>query len=227
MVAAMITDVAPGVIHIARRASTGWTVDMIVVDLGDGGLIYSPVWIGDDTPSIVSRFGRPRVVVSPNHYHHVSLGRFVASFPECIVVASDEARPRLASKGHAGVRPLGDAALPANVRLLPCAGTKTGETWMLVERDGKKTLSVCDSFFNVPERCTGFMGFMLRALRTVPDLQLGRTFAWLAVRDARVYREWAIETLSREKPDVIAFAHGAPLRDRAWHQCVELLERLL
>jgi drug/metabolite transporter (DMT)-like permease len=70
--------------------------------------------------------------------------------------------------------------------LLACEGVKTGETWMVVEQGGHKTLVVCDAFFNVEEECTGFEGFMLRRLRTVGALQVGRTFAWLAVRNRRI-----------------------------------------
>jgi len=112
------------------------------------------------------------------------------------------------------------------VRLLDCEGTKNGETWLVVEREGQKTLIVCDAFFNVEEQCTGFEGFVLRRLRTVGGLQIGRTFGWVGIADKKRYRAWASETLEREKPTAIAFSHGAPLRDpQGFRRCIELVDR--
>jgi hypothetical protein len=186
---------------------------MTVVD----DLVYSPV------------SGLPiesaRVLVAPNHYHHLALPKLRAKFPDAMVVASDGARPRLHKQGHQGIRPLSDAKLPDGVQLHPSEGVKNGETWMSVDRDGERVLVVADAFFNVTE-ATGFEGFMLRRLRTVGGLRLGRTFEWLAVKDKAVYRKWASDTLERIKPTVIAFAHGAPMHDEnAWKTCVELVER--
>ena len=164
----------------------------------------------------------------PTIFHNLALKKYRELFPEAVTVASDGARPRLLKKSHAAIGSLLDAKLPDGVRLLPCEGTKTGETWLVVERDGHKTLVVCDAFFNIEEECTGFEGFMLRRLRTVGGLQLGRTFGWLAVADKAAYRRWACETLQREKPDAIAFSHGAPLRCReGWKRAIDLVERLV
>jgi hypothetical protein len=203
-----------GVTHVPRPAKSGWTVDMTVVD----DLVYSPV---SGLPLAAAR-----VLVAPNHYHHLALPKLRAQFPDAMVVASDGAQPRLVKQGHAGIRPLHEAKLPEGVRLLPAEGVKNGETWMSIERDGERVLVVADAFFNVEQPCTGFEGFMLRRLRTVGGLRLGRTFQWLAVGDKAAYRKWASDTLARLQPTVIAFAHGAPLRDaNAWKTCVDLVER--
>lgn len=216
--------IASGVVHVPRPAKSGWTVDMVVVHDAQGArgaLVYSPVLHGDRTRELA---GTPRVLVAPNHYHHVALPRYRELYPDAAVVTSDGARPRLAKKGHTNVRALGDVELPEGVRLLAAEGVKNGETWMVVERD-EKVLAVADAFFNVDAACTGFEGFMLRRLRTVGGLRLGRTFQWVGIGDKSAYRKWAIDTLTREKPTVIAFAHGAPLRGGdAWKQCVELVE---
>jgi len=200
---------------------------MVLVSLGDGSLVYSPTSHGDKTSEVVGRFGAPRVLVVPNHFHNLALKRYAELFPDAVTVAGEGAQPRLTKKGHR-TRSLGDVTLPDGVRLLSCEGTKTGETWMVVEREGHKTLVVGDAFFNVEEECSGFEGLMLRRLRTVGGLSLGRTFGWLAVSDKQVYRKWACDTLEREKPHAIAFSHGAPLRDHeAWKRCVNLVERYL
>lgn len=188
---------------------------MVVV----GDIVYSPVDHGENTASVA---GRPRVLVAPNHFHHLALPRYRALYPDVTIVASDVARKRLAAKGHNDVRPLSDARLPLSVRLLPAEGCRTGETWMMVG----DTLVVCDAFMNVGEACTGFEGFMLRRLRVVPNLQISRTFTFLAIGDKKTYRRWALDTLEREKPTTMMFAHGAPLRhDQLWQQCAELVER--
>lgn len=192
---------------------------MIVVD----DLVYSPVDHGDKSADIV---GAARVLVAPNHYHHLAIPRYRNAFPEVTVIASDGARPRLAKQGHADVRALDAVKLPDGVRLLPVEGVKNGETWMVVERDGNKTLVVCDAFMNVESECTGFEGFMLRRLRVVPGLQLSRTFTMLAIGDKKKYRQWATDTLEREKPDVMMFSHGAPLPN-AWQRAIEVIERFV
>lgn len=220
----MIETVSPRVTRFARTDPSGWTVDMLTVDLGDGALVYSPTSFGEETRALVERVGAPRVLVAPNHYHHLSLDRFGAMWPEAIKVASDDARPRLAKQGRTGLQPLSSASLPDGVRLLPAPGTKTGETWLLVE----DTLVVCDAFFHVPGPLSGAMGLALKALRTAPGLCLGRTFVWLGMKDRAAYRAWAREVLEREKPKVIAFSHGAPLRDPdGWKRCAELVDRHL
>lgn len=191
---------------------------MVVVD---GALVYSPT----SHPDLAAAVGGvARVLVAPNHFHHLAIAKYRMAFPDVMVVASDGAQPRLKKKGHE-LRPLSDAKLPDGVRLLPAEGVKTGETWMVVERDGDKVLVVGDAFFNVETPCTGFEGFMLRRLRTVSGLKLGRTYEWLAIGDKAVYRKWALDTIEREKPTAIAFAHGSPLRDAsAWKTCAALVE---
>jgi len=223
------SPVTPGIAHVARRNPSGWTTDMVLVSLGDGSsLVYSPTSHGDKTAELASQLGAPRVLLAPNHFHNLSLTKYAELFPDAVTVAGDGARPRLAKKGHAHVRDLGSATLPSHVRLLPCEGLKTGETWLVVEHEGHRTLVVCDAFFNVDGACTGFEGFMLRRLRTVGGLRLGRTFGWLAVSDKKAYRKWACETLERERPTTMAFSHGAPLRDEhGWKRCIELVERHL
>lgn len=220
----MIETVSPGVSRFARRDASGWTVDMITVDLGDGALLYSPTSFGEQTRALVEPIGTPRVLVAPNHYHHLSLTKLGALWPEAVKVASDGARPRIEKQGHRGVRALAEATLPAHVRLLPVPGTKNGEVWLFVD----DTLVVCDSFFNVVEGVRGAVGLVHRALRTSPGLSLGRTFMWVGVGDRAVYRKWVLDTLSHEKPKVIAFSHGDPLRDAdGWKRCTELVDRHL
>ena len=99
---------------------------MFVVALRDGGtLIYSPTWLGDDgTFARVEAVGTPRVLLAPNHFHHLSLARFRARYPEvdCRKCEIGEF-PRLEAKGHRGLRDVieVEGLLPSGSRVL-CPG---------------------------------------------------------------------------------------------------------
>ncbi|MGZ3422332.1 MAG: hypothetical protein ACXVEF_04400 [Polyangiales bacterium] len=206
---------------ITRHESSGWRVDAQIVDTAEGSVVYGPVWLGEETRA---QLGAPLAFVAPNHFHHLSLPKVRAAFPEAQTIAAKAAIPRLEKKGHAGLVAAEEARLPKGLRAIPCVGTKNGEVWLFVE--STRTLIVGDAFFNVPGPLTGFVGAMLRATRTGPDLSLGRTFGWLAIGDRAAYRSFAIDTLKRERPTTIAFSHGNNLvGDDVVERCVSLIER--
>ncbi len=223
----MHETVSPGVARLERRDANGWTVDMLVVDLGDGALVYSPTSFGDGTTERASApFGVPRVLLAPNHYHHLSLPKYRGLFPDAVTIASDGALPRLKKQGHTHAQRLDAAKLPAHVRVVPVEGTKNGETLVIVGTT-EKTLLVCDAFFNVTGPVKGAIGVVMRnVLRVTPGLQLGRTFEWVGIADRSRYRTSILDLLSAEKPTTIAFSHGAALRaPDAWQQLGALVER--
>lgn len=218
----VVEEVAPSVVRISRSESSGWCVDMTVVATNDGAIVYGPVHVGDNTRAVVERVGVPRLLVAPNHYHHLSLAKFRALWPDARVVAAPGALPRLAKQGHRDVEPLDDVRWPKSVRAIACAGTKNGECWLLHDNG---TLIVGDAFFHVGE-VRGLFGAVLRATRTAPGLNVGRTFGWLGVGDRKAYRAFATTTLRRERPRTIAFAHGAAIRgDDVAEKCAALVER--
>lgn len=208
---------------ITRVDSAGWRLDAHVVDTAEGSVVYGPIWNGEETRA---QLGNPVAFVAPNHYHHLSLPKVRALFPDAQVLASSGALPRLKKQGHTGIAPIEEARLPRGVRAIPCVGTKNGETWLLVEE--ARTLIVGDAFFNVPGPLTGVVGALLRATRTGPDFTVGRTFGWLGLRDRAAYRAFATETLRRERPTTIAFCHGVNLvGDDVVERCVSAIERYL
>src|SRR5215470_6123036 len=120
---------------------------MFVVPLRDGGtLIYSPTWLGDDTTfARVETLGTPRVLLAPNHFHHLSLARFRARYPEAVAVAAKSALPRLEAKGHRGLRDVMEVEglLASGSRVLCPEGLRCGETWLsLADERGQRTLLV-------------------------------------------------------------------------------------
>jgi len=197
---------------------------MFAVPLDGGGLlVHSPTWLGDDTFTRLEALGTPRVLFAPNHFHHVSLARFRERYPEALAVAAEGALPRLRAKGHEGLRELADAEplLPGGARFLRCEGTKTGEAWISIPGEGGPTLVVSDAFFHVLRPVTGFTGFLLRSLGTLPGLRIGSTFRWIALADRAAYRAWAKETIRRERPARLAVSHGDTL------EVADLAERLV
>jgi len=204
---------------------------MATMSLRDGGtLIYSPTWLGDEsTFAQVEALGTPRVLLAPNHFHHLSLGRFRARYPDALAVAAKSALPRLEAKGHRGLRDVTEVQglLPTGSRVLCPEGLRSGESWLsLADERGQRTLLVGDAFFNVVQPVKGASGFALRhLLGTLPGLRIGDTFRWLAVRHRAVYRRWATDVLAREQPRRLAVSHGEILEsDDLGARLVSLVE---
>jgi hypothetical protein len=205
------TEIAPGIHRMERIEPNGWSLNMILVDLGNRDLlVYSPTWFGEGTFEKVDAIGTPRVLFAPNHFHHVSLPRYRKRYPDAVPVTSPAARPRLTKKGHEGLRDLADVAslLPSSARFLACEGTKAGETFFSLESGSERTWVLADAFFNVERPVTGVGGVVLRTLKTIPGLCLGQTFPWLALRDRRAYLAWLAAQLDMEKPTRIVPCHG-------------------
>ncbi|MEW5849163.1 MAG: hypothetical protein AB2A00_10120 [Myxococcota bacterium] len=208
-----MTSSAAQVVELVRVRPSGWRVGMQLIPVEGGVLIHSPTWLGEDTFPRVAAVGQPVAMLAPNHFHHLSLPRFRERWPGIPVVAAAEALPRLRRKGHPvqPVESLG-TSLGSHVAFHPCAGVRTGETWVSHRSASGTTLVVCDAFFNVPGPLTGVEGWLLRVTRTGPGLRLGRTFQWAALRDPHVYAQWVRATLEVVQPDCVHFSHGEPIR---------------
>jgi len=184
---------------------------MILLRLPAGGvLVHSPTWLGEDTVAQVEAIGEPRVLFAPNHFHHLSVPRFRERWPGAMIVAGRDAIAGLKKRGHESAVPVDVATplLPPGAHWLECQGTRAGETLLSLDGQAGRTWLACDAFFNVQRPVTGVVGFALRALKTTPGLCIGQTFNWLALRDRRVYREWVLAALDREKPTALWVSHG-------------------
>jgi hypothetical protein len=202
------------VVQLDRRLPSGWTVGMHLVPLGDGGLlVYSPTWLGEKTWERVEAHGRPRFLVAPNHFHHLSLSRYRQRYPEAVAVASPQAIPRLVKQGHRDLTPADElgAGLPEGFKLLRPEGLKTGELFLSLPGTDGRTWVVCDAFFNVAGPLVGLKGLPFRLLRTGPGLAVGTTFWWLALRSLEGYLGWLEAALAEDRPRRVLFSHGQPL----------------
>jgi len=205
------------VVRFEKLLPSGWELCMLVVRLPErGALVYSPTWLGEDTFARVDAIGEPRVLVAPNHFHHLSLARFHERYPSAKVVCGTTALPRLRAKGYDYVAPVSEAAdlLPSGAAFLECEGTRAGETFLSLPStngDSGRTWLACDAFFNVERPVTGITGVGLRALKTTPGLSIGQTFRWLALKEERAYAAWLVAAIAREKPTRLYLSHGEPI----------------
>jgi len=202
-------EVVPGVFSFERVFPNGWCANMHVLKLADGGLfIHSPIWVDDSTFDAVEALGEPKVLFAPNHYHHLSLPKYVARYPNALAVTSSAAMPRLLQKGHATLKNRVTAPLPAGAKWIDCEGLKNGEVWLSLPGD---VWLVSDAFMNVRRPVTSFVGFILKLWWVVPGLQLSRTWLWVGIGKRAVYRAWFLKLLEREKPKRLLVGHGDPV----------------
>jgi hypothetical protein len=214
--------------QFAKHRSSGWPLAMHVITLEEGGLlVHSPTWIDEQTIAELRAMGTPRILFAPNHFHHLSLERYRALFPEATVVASAGAIPRLRAKGHEGLRSTDEVELPSGLRWLVPGGTSSGEAWLAIDGEDGPTWIVCDAFFNAPAPLRGVEGAILRLAKTGPGLSIGMTYALLCIRDKARYREWVIDAVTRERPRSILFSHGEPLQTDVTPAVTAIIRRRL
>lgn len=207
--------VAPQVHRFERLTGDGgWGLNMLVAHLPDRGLLlYSPTWLGPGTFEALDALGDVRVLVAPNHFHHMSLPRFRERYPKAIAVTSDGAFPRLTKQGHVELHPLAAAEphLPPGAHFIQPPGLRSGEAWLSLPGEGGPTWLVCDAWFNVTRKLTGLMSLFARVTRTGPGLSVGRTFRVLGVSDRATFLPFARTELDRERPAILLPSHGEPI----------------
>jgi hypothetical protein len=199
---------------------------MHVIASEAGAIIHSPTLIDETTFERVAAL-EPRVILAPNHYHHLGLSPYRERFPSAVVTADAAAIRRLEQRGHQSVRPLSELALPSGVRAFVPPGTKSGETWLVVDDAEGPTLLVCDAFFHQLEPVRGLEGALLRWLKIAPGLAIGVTFTQLVLGDKAGYRRAVLEFIEHEQPRRVLFSHGVPLETDAAHALREIAEQRL
>ncbi|MDI1450510.1 hypothetical protein [Polyangium sp. 6x1] len=192
-------------------------VRMAVVGLGGGALlVVSP---GTDLREAqweqLSRWGTPRFLLAPNHFHHAGLPAWKARFPEAKVVAHPRAQTFLRIKRR-GI-PIEDlslleAALPDGVRVFSPPVAKQGETWVSVKTSEGAAWFVTDGIVNEEHLPRGPLGLLLRVLGFRAELMTNPFFKRFFVEDKTAYKAWVRAELDRDRPVLFVPSHGAPLR---------------
>jgi hypothetical protein len=203
----IIKEVLPGLHLVSRIEPNGWILNTVLVSDGAGSLLaYSPTKdLGDDIHAQIQKLGKPRYLLSPNHYHHLGIPEWRERYPDTTVLARTQGIPRL-EKMYPSLEIRSIDTCPYFTWLEP-EGTKTGELWLRAN----DAWVVCDAFFNMTTPVTGAMGFILKLLGNTPGLRIGRLWRPLNLVDPPAYKSWLLGELDRAPPSWLVPAHGDPL----------------
>lgn len=214
-----------GLLTVERVVRGGWSLRCFARRLpGGGSLVVSPVkGLDDEIHQGLAAVGSPRLLLAPNHFHHLGLPEWIDRHREAVTIASERALPRLRRQQPlVRFEPLaaGEPLLPAGLSFLVPEGTKTGEVWLRIAAPKGVAWVVSDAFFNVLRPVGGLTGWLLRATGTAPGLRIGETFRFLALADRRRFAAWTLERLAADRPVTLVVGHGEPLTG------VDLADRL-
>jgi hypothetical protein len=192
-------------------------VRMAVIGLGGGGLlVVSPgVPVSEAGWESLSRWGTPRFLLAPNHFHNAGIGEWKARFPGATVVAHPRAHARLRKKVPGvvieGLAAL-EAALPKGVRVFGPPMAKQGETLVSVETKEGTGWFVTDAILDEERMPGGVTGMLMRLLGFRTGLMTNPFFKRFFLADKAAYKAWMRAELDRDRPALFVPSHGAPLR---------------
>ena len=190
---------------------------MAVIGIGGGSLlVVSPgVPVSEAGWQQVARWGAPRFLLAPNHFHNAGLAAWKARFPEAAVVAHPRAHARLRKKlPGVAIEDLAGlaAALPAGMRVFAPPMAKQGETWVaLTTKDGVAWF-VTDGIVNESRLPGGLMGLVVRMFGFRVGLMTNPFFKRLFLTDRAAYKAWVNAELDSDRPTLFVPSHGLPLR---------------
>jgi hypothetical protein len=190
---------------------------MAVIGLGGGALlVVSPgAPLRDTWWEQLSRWGTPRFLLAPNHYHNAGVAAWKERFPEAAVVADPRAHARLRKKvpGVAieDLAPL-EAALPEGMRVFGPPMAKQGETWVSMNTKEGAAWFVTDGIVNSERLPRGAMGLVFRLIGFRSELMTNPLFKRLFLADKAAYKAWVGAELDRDQPVLFVPAHGEAIR---------------
>jgi hypothetical protein len=200
-----------GAIYSGRR------VRMLALGLRGGGLcVVSPgSGLSEEQFTALERWGRPRFLLAPNHFHNGGLAPWQARYPEAKVVAHPRAMPRLQRKfpglNFSELEPL-TAALPEGTQLLSPPMAKQGELWVSARTGEGIAWYVVDGFLNEWRLPKGPVGWLMRGLGFRPGLMMNPFFKRLFLESKASFQAWVKEQLARDQPTLLIPSHGVVLR---------------
>jgi len=179
---------------------------MTVVRLADGGLfVHSPVSLDGDTRAAIAALGPVRSVVAPSLFHHLSVGDWMAAYPEAVFCAC----PGLERKRRdlRWTRVLCNEAEPEwrgeIDQVLFSARSLENEVVFFHRRS--RTLLCADAVFNLarhPSRLTRMVA------RAMGNREPGATLLErLLIRDRAAARD-QVDRMLAWRPERIVLAHG-------------------
>lgn len=192
-------------------------VRMAAIGIGGGALlVVSPgAPVSEARWEQLSRWGTPRFLLAPNHFHNAGIAAWKARFPGAAVVAHPRALARLRKKLPGvtieDLAPL-EAALPEGIRVFSPPTAKQGETWVSVKTNEGAAWFVTDSIVNEERMPRGPMGLLFRLLGFRAELMTNPFFKRFFLTDKAAYKAWVGAELDRDRPVLFVPSHGAPLR---------------
>lgn len=197
----------------------------IAVALQDNRVcVYSPVpHAGTEAMEQLRNMGEP-ILLAPNAYHTLGLPAHARTFERAAIVASSQAFNRIKNKTKLPIQDLRllEAYLPLHVSILQPPELRSGEVWLSIREQDRRTWVIGDAFLNFPRLPTSPLGFALKLLRMGPGLAISATFRFL-LTDRRIYRDWLLEKVAEEKPTTLIPCHGEVLRDDTLPTTIERL----
>lgn len=192
-------------------------IRMVAVGLRDGGLcVVSPgAELEQARFAALERWGRPRFLLAPNHFHHLGIGAWKQRYPDAIVVAHARARRRLQKKVlGAEIEDIAllEAALAQGMRVFGPPMAKQGETWLSVRTKHGVAWFVTDAIMNEPRLPGGALGLLLHVLGFRTGLHTNPFFKRVFLDSKAAYKEWLLQELAREPPDIFIPSHGTVIR---------------
>lgn len=187
-------------------------VRMVAIGLEGGGLaVVSPGRRCDAARKELEKYGKPAVIVAPNHFHNAGLAEWQSAYPDATVVANPVAHARLRKQVPSLTRidDLSELAkrLPEGVRVFGPPMAKQGEVFFGVSRGDTKALVVCDAIVNMSKVSPVFwvLGFRARLI-TNPF------FKRLFLKSKAEYKAWMLAELDAHPPTLFIPSHGDVLR---------------
>lgn len=190
-------------------------------------LLVSPgAKLVDSLPKELANGKNPTMALVPNAFHHMGVPAWRKKYRDLVVVASDDAIPRLKRKGYTSIQRLSlfKEALPENITLLEPEGMRFGEVWLRVASKEGVAWIVCDAFFNHPKFSNKFITRLIQKLmKAAPGLQISNIVKYFLIKNRGLYKKWLRTQLAKDKPSILIPAHGEILRSPDLPEIIEKL----
>ena len=186
-------------VHRARRGAAA----MAAFALREGGLaVYSPVTgLTPETIARMENLGGVRALIAPSHFHHLGLKEYLEAFPDASLFAPEAGHARLHKQTGLSFNDVAalSTALSDGVEFHLPPGLKAQEVWVQARHAEQSVLAVCDAF-----------GASAKEDGLPPSEASTRgAFKTMCLKDAELYRSWALEYFAQINITHLLPCHGA------------------
>jgi hypothetical protein len=227
-------QVIPGLWRSEYTTNTAIDAVGYLIALRDGELaVVSPPSSSDDAHfAQTDAIGKVVALVANNSGHDLGQRPWQAQYPDAVSYAPEVTVPQI-TKAKKDLRPLQSllalqSKLPANVRFVDVAGTKSGMTLFTVDagKDGR-ALFVDEILSNSP----GLIGplpfkILFRLTGSGPGLARNKIWSTVFAKDKKAVAQTVLSEIERFQPTVVLPAHGNPIGQGEFTKVRELLGQM-